>query len=106
MVYVAGPMRLGSMDENVRAAILEAERLRRARIVPYTPQLSMLWNLVTPVSFEDWMELDEQVIARCDGLLRLPGESVGADREVEIAARYGVPVFMTVEGVIDRLGSA
>lgn len=54
------------------------------------------------LTFEDWMRIDFELIRRCDGLLRLPGESVGADAEVEHAGKLGLPVFDSVAAVIER----
>lgn len=40
-------------------------------------------------------------LERCDALLRVPGPSAGADREVAHARERGLPTFFTVDGVID-----
>ncbi|MWB99615.1 DUF4406 domain-containing protein [Agromyces seonyuensis] len=34
-----------------------------------------------------------RLIAHCDGVLRLPGASAGADRDVELARERGIPVY-------------
>lgn len=94
-VYVAGPISRGAMDQNCREGILLAERLRAAGLAPFSPHLSILWNMIAPVSYEDWMALDFAWIDRCDALLRMPGESPGADREVAYAKDHGIPVFYT-----------
>ena len=36
--------------------------------------------------------LDLRLVERCDVLVRLPGDSAGADREVAHARRRGIPV--------------
>lgn len=97
MVYVAGPMGTGDLTRNVRAAILAAEEIRRMGHAPYVPHLSVLWDAIAPVSYEGWMELDLAWLARCDVLLRLPGASPGADREVAEAERLGIPVVRSVK---------
>ena len=40
-----------------------------------------------------------RLLARCDGVLRLPGESVGADQDVAIARERGLPVWFRIEDV-------
>ncbi|WP_164540853.1 DUF4406 domain-containing protein [Streptomyces abyssomicinicus] len=35
----------------------------------------------------------ERLLARCDAVLRLPGESTGADQDVATARRRGLPVY-------------
>ncbi len=39
----------------------------------------------------------ERLLAHCDGVLRLPGESRGADQDVAIARERGLPVWTAVE---------
>jgi hypothetical protein len=46
------------------------------------------------------MELDFGWVRRCDAVLRLPGASSGADREVALAERLGLPVFGSVDEVL------
>ncbi|MGW2542489.1 DUF4406 domain-containing protein [Kitasatospora sp. NPDC001574] len=38
----------------------------------------------------------ERLLARCDAVLRLPGDSTGADQDVAIARRRGLPVYHDV----------
>lgn len=99
-VYVSGPISKGDMFVNVRNAILVAEELRRAGLVPYVPHLSFSWQMLAPVEYEAWMELDFAWVERCDAVLRLPGESSGADREVAHANRLGIPVFCDVASLL------
>lgn len=37
-----------------------------------------------------------RLLARCDGVLRLPGASTGADNDVRIALERGIPVWRDV----------
>jgi len=48
---------------------------------------------------EEWMEVDLAWVEVANIVLRLPGESVGADREVAQAIALGIPVFHTLEQV-------
>jgi hypothetical protein len=92
-VYVAGPITKGDQFLNVRNGILVGEALRALGFCPFVPHLSALWQMVWPVDYEGWMTLDFAWIERCDALLRMPGESPGADREVAHAKSLGIPVF-------------
>lgn len=38
----------------------------------------------------------ERLLARCDAVLRLPGESIGADQDVATARRRGLPVYRDI----------
>jgi hypothetical protein len=41
-------------------------------------------------------------LAKCDCLLRLPGESKGADNEVFWAKKLGMPVYYSIQEAIDN----
>lgn len=91
-IYVAGPISRDPMA-GTRAAVLAGAELMRGGLVPFVPHLSVLWQMIDPVEYEDWMIQDFAWIRRCDALLRLPGESPGADREVAFAKQGGLPIF-------------
>jgi len=40
-----------------------------------------------------------RLLTRCDAVLRIPGESKGADQDVRIARERGLPVFRSVEEI-------
>ena len=96
-VYCAGPYSNGSESHNVRIALEAAEVLLRRGYEPYVPHLSHFWHLLFPHSYEAWMELDFAFLEVCDALFRLPGESPGADREVEAAKKWGIPVWLSLD---------
>jgi hypothetical protein len=86
-VYVAGPYSKGDVVLNVRNAIAAADTLLAAGHTPFIPHLTHLWHLVSPKTYEEWLAIDLDWLKCCDALVRLPGESSGADREV-VYARY------------------
>ncbi|MET9708432.1 DUF4406 domain-containing protein [Streptomyces griseus] len=49
----------------------------------------------------------ERLLARCDAVLRLPGDSAGADKDVALARRRGLPVYYDVAQIpaLDRQGA-
>lgn len=94
-VYIAGPISKGDPFANVRTAVQIGEKLRRRGIVPIIPHLSALWAMIgSEATYEDWLELDFELISRCDAVLRIPGESPGADREVMYALDLGKPIYL------------
>jgi hypothetical protein len=95
-VYVAGPYSGGDTAVNVRTAIIAANQLRDRRFAPFVPHLTHFWHLVCPRDYEDWLDLDNQFLPCCDCVLRLPGESSGADKEVELARSLGLPVYKSI----------
>lgn len=46
---------------------------------------------------EPWLTMDLELVKRSDAVLRLPGDSSGADGEVEHATKLGIPVFYRIE---------
>jgi hypothetical protein len=92
LVYIAGPYSQPDPVLNTRAAIDWAEQVAKLAAVPVVPHLSHLWHLISPHDYEWWLAYDLAILARCDALLRIPGNSPGADREVEWAGEHGIPV--------------
>lgn len=84
-VYVAGPYTHGDVAVNVRTAILAADKLMDRGFMPFVPHLTHLWHIISPRPYRDWIKLDNQFLPYCDIILRLPGESQGADAEVATA---------------------
>ncbi|WP_228374205.1 DUF4406 domain-containing protein [Demequina phytophila] len=41
----------------------------------------------------------ERLLAHCDAVLRLPGDSKGADQDVAIARERGIPVYFSLEEI-------
>jgi len=101
-VYLAGPISLGDPDDNVRRAAAVGLALLAAGFAPLIPQLT---HLIAPddvrgtVGYERWLESDLSFITVCDAVLRLPGESLGADRETRWAESLGIPVFTSTEAL-------
>lgn len=99
-VYVAGPYTKGDVAMNVRAAIIAGDDLAQAGFTPFIPHVTHLWYLLCPHDWEFWMAYDLQWLGVCDCLLRLPGDSVGADLEMKHAQELDIPVYFTIEDVI------
>jgi hypothetical protein len=98
-IYIAGPYTKGDVAVNVRAAILAADYLRAMGHTPFIPHLTHFWHLVSPHEIDYWYRYDLEWLESCDAVLRLPGESVGADREVERARELGLPVYLGLGSV-------
>lgn len=94
-------MTKGPFEKNLRQAIDAAHILLEYNIAPFVPHLNYVIETVYPKDYELWMLMDFAFIERCDALLRLPGESKGADREVIFAQNRGVPVFTSMSDLIE-----
>lgn len=96
-VYVAGPYTKGDVARNVRNAYEVANRLADRGFAPFVPHATHLWHLLFPRPYEFWLDLDAQFLPYCEAVFRLPGESNGADKEVELARKLGIPVFTDID---------
>lgn len=92
LIYVAGPMQNNQLG-CVREVMPVFRWLRERGAVPFLPQLSVLMEMIDPWAYEHYMAYDFDIIAHCQALVRLPGESAGATREMELAEQIGIPVF-------------
>lgn len=99
VIYVAGPYSSGGTMLNIRRAIDAADRLLSSGACPIMPH--MMGFLVHYHSYETWMDYCLTLVTRCDAVLRLSGESPGADREVALAQELGIPVLYTVTDAIE-----
>lgn len=100
-VYVAGPY-TADPAKCTADAIAAGNELLDYGFAPFVPHLAHYWDrLHTARSYEDWMRLDLAWVQVADVLLRLPGESSGANREVETAIAHSIPVFCSMDELLD-----
>lgn len=106
LVYIAGPYTKPDPVVNTRVALGTWDRLWDSDlVVPIVPHLSMFQQLLHPRDWEEWLEYDFAIIDHCDALLRIPGESKGAELEIEHATKHGKPVFHTVAALMEWAAS-
>jgi len=98
-VYIASPYSKGDHATNVSRSIDCADKLIDEGFAPFNPLLYHFHHQLHPRPYEDWMMLDIEWLWFCDALLRLHGESPGADREVEYARDNSIPVFYSTEQI-------
>lgn len=117
-VYIAGPLVIGDLRENIERGVVAFIRLIKAGLAPFCPHLSCFagsahsfdgrhlqyWVkadlLPRGTTVEEWYETDLPWVDVSEALLRLPGEGKGSDGEVARATELGIPVFYSVEEVI------
>ena len=113
MILIAGPYRSGTGDDPVllRRNLDRLEEaawpLFRAGHLPMIGEWVALPVLASagvqdvahPLAADVMYPTAERLLERCDGVLRLPGESRGADQDVAIARRRGIPVYTSLDQV-------
>ena len=102
-VYVAGPLTLGDRLANVEAACIAGRELIERGYAPMVPHLSHHIDPVDALGHATWIDVDLAWVAVSDAVLRMPGESIGADQEVAFARQRGVPVFQSIAALIESL---
>ncbi len=111
-VYIAGPISKGDIVVNVQQASAAFFGLLKGNVAPWCPHWSVYaggmpayscpYPEATPsgTCHADWMGVDLPWVAVAEAVLRIPGESTGADAEVAEAKRLGIPVFESVAEVL------
>jgi len=98
-VYLASPYSVGYKIGNVNRQIDMASALRNHGFTAYIPLMSHFEHERHPRPWEDWIEHDLEWLKVCDCVLRLDGESKGADMECAEARRLYKPVFFSIDEI-------
>lgn len=100
-VYIASPYTSGDVMFNVKFQIDTYDELVKLGFFPISPLHPHLQQIVHPLSYEIWMNIDKIHVFKSDCLLRLGGKSDGADREVQWAKEWGKPIFYSIEELVE-----
>ncbi len=101
IIYISGPYSKGIISENIRQACFAGDEILKKGHTPFVPHLALLWHLISPKSWEEWMQIDRNLLGMCDALLRLPGESIGADLEVAEAKEMCMLIYYSLKEILD-----
>jgi hypothetical protein len=99
-VYIASPYTLGDVAVNVKRQLDCVDELMDLGFAPYAPLYSHFQHMAHPRPYQDWINIDLVWVEICDVLLRLDGESKGADGEVALALKLGKPVFYSIDELV------
>ena len=103
-VYIASPYTIGDQARNVYNSLEVANILIELGLYPFCPLLTHFQHMMFPQSYDKWLELDMEWLKQCTCLLRLPGESKGADLEVQEALDNNLPVFYSINTLLEFYG--
>jgi hypothetical protein len=113
LILIAGPYRSGTGDDPELLARNLARLEEAAWPLFAAGHLPMIGEWVAlpvlrgaggtavtdPIAAEIMYPTAERLLEHCDAVLRLPGESTGADQDVAIAKERGLPVYYRLEDV-------
>jgi hypothetical protein len=120
LILIAGPYRSGTGDDpgllaDNLARLEEASwPIFRAGHIPMIGEWVALpvlrgagaTGVGDPLAAQVLYPAAERLLAHCDAVLRLPGDSTGADRDVAIAQERGLPVYFSVDDIPVLAGDA
>ena len=113
LILIAGPYRSGTGDDpalmarNLTRLEQAAWPIFQAGHIPMIGEWVALPVLrsagaggpLDPLAEQVMYPTAERLLEHCDAVLRLPGESTGADQDVAIAERRGIPVYHRIEDI-------
>lgn len=105
-IYCSGPISKGDIHLNIEMARVAMKQLIRAGFAVLAPQLACYLDGDVPkagaggFTHAEWLSNDLSWVAASDAVLRLPGESIGADMETKEAEYLAIPVFHSIEDLV------
>lgn len=118
LILIAGPYRSGTGDDpelmarNLARLEEAAWPIFRSGHVPMIGEWVALpvlrgagaTDVRDPLAEQVMYPTAQRLLQHCDAVLRLPGESTGADQDVAIARERGIPVYHGVEEIPQLAG--
>jgi len=115
-ILVAGPYRSGTnddpelMQQNLDRLNDSALALFRAGHIPLIGEWLALPLLKAAGSVKLADEIYQEIsypiahrlITKCDAILRIEGESKGADQDIKVAVALGLPIYYRLEDIINQ----
>lgn len=113
LILIAGPYRSGTNDDpeliqknldNLESMALPLFRKGHVPLIGEWIALPLMHLAGSKnIGDEVWHEIQypvaHRLLKKCDAVLRIPGESKGADQDVEIAKQLGLKVYYSLDEV-------
>ena len=107
-VYICSPYTNGDKEKNVEFQMEMADQLISLGFFPFTPLYYHFQHTYIPRYDSDWLKLDFVWLRLCDCIIRFKTiyegkvlDSHGSDLEEEEARRIGIPVFYTIDDMVN-----
>lgn len=101
-VFLSSAYTKGRMNNNLFEHFDMGNKLIDAGFAPFIPLLNHYMEIHKLRDDKTWLSIDLEWLAQSDAVLRIPGDSDGADGEVARAEELGIPVFYTLESLIEH----
>lgn len=113
LILIAGPYRSGTGGdpaliarnlERLEEAAAPIHRLGHVPMIGEWVALPILRGMhkADAADGDVMYETAHRLLQHCDAVLRLPGDSAGADKDVEIALERGLPVYRSLDEIPAR----
>ncbi len=102
IVYISGPYTKGDVAKNVNEAMWAGLIVLDHGHTPLVPHLSHFMHLLSQRPWDKWIEMDRKLVEISDELIRLDGDSKGADVEVALAVSLKIPVYQGMQKWLER----
>jgi hypothetical protein len=113
MILIAGPYRSGTDDDSARMAANLARLEAAAWPIFQAGHIPMIGEWVAlpilrsagaegpldPLAEHVLYPAAQRLLDHCDAVLRLRGDSTGADQDVAIARQRGIPIYHRIEEI-------
>lgn len=97
MVYIACPIERGVSSVNYWQASETERQLIQSGYAPINPARWMTVEWKQEIDYRTWMDVGLRKLRACDAVLRIPGESRGADLEEMHAGLFRIPCFYSLD---------
>lgn len=105
IVYIAGPLTKGNRITNTMTAMEVGMILLKCGYSPIIPHLTSFIPGNELIPYDIWMESCYSLVSVSKALLRLSGESKGADLEEKLARKLGIPVYYELNQLLREISS-
>jgi hypothetical protein len=104
-IFIAGPYTKGDVAINVKNAMDTADEIIELGHAPFCPHLTHFLHMNRAQPYEKWLAVDAEFLKSCDLVIRISGESNGADKEVALANELGIPVCYSLNELKEFLNA-
>ena len=106
IIYIASPYSIGDIAANVARQMEVAHLIMDAGHCPIVPLMSHYLHIYRRRPYQEWLNCDLALIPKVDLVVRLPGESKGADQEVALAESLNIPVVFGLVELLNDLNDS
>ena len=98
-IFISGPYSQGDVAQNVKKAMDLAGQLIDMGHSPFCPHLFHFLHINSPKEYSTWLNTDIEFLSVCDAMIRIQGDSKGADVEEAFAKDNNIPIYHNISEI-------